>query len=232
MEKSESGAPIYRYKEEDKNKFEVACGGSSTDEICDHIEKHVGTIDMVFHEILSDQVHIDVHWVKPTKEKPFHTLITSGMSDKPMQSPDGVEGWDYSELCICLPEDWKVSEEDFKDDTNYWPIHWLKFLARFPHEYNTWISYGHTIPNGDPALPFAENTELNTMVLLPSLMFGQEFQSLKIDDNKTINFFSLIPLYTSEVELKLKEGVEALFDGFVEYNISDIIYIDRPNTVQ
>ncbi|MDO6818838.1 suppressor of fused domain protein [Zobellia sp. 1_MG-2023] len=231
MEKSESGSPIYRYKETDKKKFEGASGEPSIEEISNHIEKNIGEIHMVFHELVSDQVHIDVHWVKPTKERPFHTLVTSGMSDKPMNTPDGVEGCDYAELSICLPEEWKISDEDFKDEKNYWPIRWLKYLARFPHEYNTWLSYGHTIPNGNPAEPFAENTGLNTMMLLPTIVLGENFHTLKLQ-NKSINFYSLIPIYTDEVNLKMKKGVEALFDGFDKFQVTDILHIDRPNTVK
>lgn len=231
MEKSESGSPIYRYDDTSKKTYELASGESSLDEISNHIEKHVGEIHLVFHELVSEYVHIDVHWVKPTKNRPFHTLITSGMSDKPMSTPDGLEGCDYSELSICLPEDWKISEDDFKDEKNYWPIRWLKSLARFPHEYNTWLGYGHTIPNGDPAEPFADNTQLNTMVLLPTIVFKDDFRTLNLP-SKSINFYTLIPLYTEEVNLKMKKGVEALFDGFDKYGIHDIISVDRPNTVK
>ncbi|NMM47651.1 suppressor of fused domain protein [Marinigracilibium pacificum] len=231
MEKSESGSPIYRYNESDKNDFEGPSGESSIEEISEHIEKHIGEIHMVFHEIISDQVHIDIHWVKPTPERPFHTLVTSGMSDKPMHSPPELEGFDFAELSICLPEDWKISEEDFEDENNYWPLRWLKYMARFPHEYNTWLSYGHTIPNGNPPEPFADNTKLNTMVLLPSVTFSDEFHTLQLE-NKTINFYTLIPLYDEEVNLKLKKGVEALFEGFDKYDVSDILQIDRPNTVK
>lgn len=204
MEKSESGSPIYRYKEENANKFEAAGGEPSIEEISDHIEKHVGPVEIVLHELVSNQVHIDVHWVKPTNERPFHTLVTSGMSDKPMKTPEGAEECEFSELVICLPDSWKLSEEDQKDENNYWPIRWLKYLARFPHEYNTWFWWGHTIPNGDPAEPFADNTNLNTMLLMPTLVFGEGFQRLELP-NKKIHFFSLIPLYTEEVNLKMKE---------------------------
>jgi len=230
MEKSESGSPIYRYTNEDKNEFEGAGGDSSLEEISDHIEAHIGEIHMVFHEIVSEQVHIDVHWVKPTKEHPFHTLITSGMSDKPMNTPEGVEGCDYAELSICLPEEWKISEEDFKDEKNYWPIRFLKYLARFPHEYNTWLSYGHTIPNGNPPEAFAENTKLNTMILLPSIMFGDKFPILELE-NKKITFYTLIPLYDEEVALKMAKGVDALFDGFDKFGLTDVLQINRPNTI-
>ncbi len=230
-EKSESGAPIYRYNEADKREFEGPSGDSSIDEISNHIEQYVGEIHMVFHEIVSELVHIDVHWVKPTPERPYHTLVTSGMSDQPMNTPEGVEGCRYAELSICLPEDWKISEEDFQDEDNYWPVRWLKMLARFPHSYNTWLSYGHTIPNGDPAEPFTSNTELNTMVLLPSVMFDQGFHTLQLE-NKEIDFYALVPLYSEEVELKLKKGVDALFDGFDEHAVSDVVELDRPNTAR
>ena len=146
-----------------------------------------------------------------------------------MNTPEGVEGCRYAELSICLPEDWKISEEDFQDEDNYWPVRWLKMLARFPHSYNTWLSYGHTIPNGDPAEPFTSNTELNTMVLLPSVMFDQGFHTLQLE-NKEIDFYALVPLYSEEVELKLKKGVDALFDGFDEHAVSDVVELDRPNT--
>ena len=231
MDKSESGAPIHRYKSSDKNKFSGASGNSSMEEIANHIEEHIGEIHQVFHELISDQVHIDIYWVKPTKEKPFHTLVTSGMSDKAMNTPDGIEDADFAELSICLPEEWKISEKDFRDEKNYWPLRWLKILARFPHEYNTWLGFGHTIPNGDPAEPFAPNTKLNTLLLLPSVVLGDEFIQLDLG-NKKIQFFSLIPLYTKEVQLKMKAGVEALFEGFDKYGINDILVVDRPNTAK
>lgn len=230
MEKSASGAPIYKYEENTRREFEVASGDSSIEEISNHIEKHVGKVDMVFHEIISDKVHLDVHWVKPTPERPFHTLITSGMSDKPMNAPEGMEDAKYAELSICLPKDWKISEEDFKDENNYWPIRWLKYMARFPHDYNTWLWWGHTVPNGNLAEPFAENTNLDTMLLLPGVMFEKGYHQLVLP-HKTISFFALIPLYKEEVELKLKEGVEALFEGFNKHQVSDIFQLDRPNTV-
>ncbi|WP_442264885.1 suppressor of fused domain protein [Tenacibaculum sp. ZS6-P6] len=228
MEKSKSGSPIYRYDENNKNKFEIASEESSLEAISDHIEKHVGKIDMVFHEIVSDQVHIDVHWVKPTPAKPFHTLVTSGMSDKPMNTPEGIEGCNYAELSICLPENWKISEEDFKDESNYWPIRWLKFLARFPHEYNTWLAYGHTMPNGDPAQPFDTKTKLSSVVLLPSIVFNEQFHTLTLE-NKSIDFYTLIPLYQEELDLKMTKGVESLFNGFDKHNISDVLNLTRPN---
>lgn len=231
MEKSKSGAPIYRHENFTPKEFQPATGEGSLEEISDHIEKYVGKIDMVFHEIVSDQVHIDVHWVKPTEERPFHTLITSGMSDKEMTTPDGVEGAKYAELSICLPKEWKISEKDFEDENNYWPIRALKSLARFPHEYDTWLGHGHTIPNGNPVVPFADNTVMNTSLLVPSIVFEENFHQLELK-NKTINFYTIIPLHQEEVDLKLQKGLDALFDGFDKYDVTDIVEVGRPNSLK
>lgn len=232
MEKSESGSPIYRYQESDRNDFQVPSGEGNLEEISNHIEKYVGQIDMVFHELISDQVHIDLHWIKPTEERPFHTLVTSGMSDRPMTTPDEMSDFQYAELSICLPADWKLSNEDFEDEENYWPLRWLKILSRFPHEYNTWLGYGHTIPNGNPPAPFSAKSKLNTVILLPSIVFDPEFHELQINDEKTIYFYTIYPLYSEEVDLKMKQGSEALFDGFERIGLTDVLNLNRENSVK
>lgn len=230
MEKTEFGDRVYRYDENSKKEFQAPTSKSKIEEISAHIEKYIGTIDMVFHELVSDKVHIDVHWIKPTEQYPFHKLFTTGMSDKSMNAPEGLDDFKYAELCMFLPESWKLSEDDFEDENNYWPIRWLKYLARFPHDYNTWLSYGHTIPNGDPAVEFASNTKLNTMLLLPPVIFDPNFVQLKLDD-RIINFYNLIPLYSEEVEVKLSKGLDNLIEYFDKFNVSDILDINRINTI-
>ncbi len=236
-EYSESGDPIYRYDNAERKEFTPATGTENIEAISDHIEQHIGKIDSVFHEIVSDIVHIDVHWVQPTDKFPFHTLVTSGMSDKPMNVPEGLEQHKYAELCILLPANWAVDgtnyqlmEEAFKDERNYWPVRWLKTIARFPHENDTWMSNGHTIPNGENADSYADNTKLGCMVLFPSLSLGKNFFELKIDEEKTIKFYCLYPLYKEEMEYKLKKGSDSLIDKFEKFNVIDVVDINRPNT--
>ena len=238
QEYSDSGDPIYRYDDAKPKEFRFAPGDEQNIKaISEHIEKHIGKIESVFHEIVSDLVHIDVHWIKPTEQFPFHVLVTSGMSDKPMNVPEGLDNLKYAELCILLPKDWPIDgtsystmEEAFKNENNYWPVRWLKVLARFPHEYNTWIGQGHTLPNGENAEPYAENTKLGCMILFPSLSLGSKFFNLKINERKTINFYCLYPLYKEEMDFKLKNGSNALLDKFEKHHLSDIVDIDRKNT--
>lgn len=230
-ENSESGNPIYRYDDVKPKEFTPAFGEEENIEtISKHIEQNIGEIESVFHEIVSDLVHIDVHWIKPTNDFPFHCLVTSGMSDKPMTVPEGLEEYRFAELCILLPSDWNIDQDAFKDENNYWPVRWLKTIARFPHEYDTWVGHGHTIPNGEHADPFAENTKFGCMLLLPSLTLSPEFYNLKINEDKTINFYCLYPLYKEEMDFKLKKGIDRLLDRFEKFHVSDIVNVTRQNS--
>lgn len=228
-ETSESGAPIHRYQPRE-TKWEAAdMSDSSMEAISDHIETHIGPIGNVWHEIMSDLVHIDVHQVAPTNERPYWTLVTSGMSDRPMRAPSGREEWRFAELMLCLPKEWKLERSDFKDSANYWPIKWLKTLARFPHEYKTWVCWGHSMPNGDPSEPLDSSVQFDCVMLLRPQTVSKEFWSLKIRDDNVIHFFSVIPLYPGEMNLKLKEGADELEKRFERRKVFEIVDPHRPD---
>jgi hypothetical protein len=226
-----SGAKIFRYTD-GENEWEAPQGEECIEEISNHIEKHVGKINSVLHELISDTVHIDIHHVLPTTETPLHFLVTSGMSDLPMTVSKDPEELKYLELMIVLPGSWEISSEAFNEERCYWPIRQLKYLARFPHKYNSWFGYGHTIPNGNPAEPFAENTKLDGIILLTPSQVPSEFLNLKINDNKTIEFLVVFPLYPEEMELKLRKGSDALLNKLIENGIDDIVVIDRKNVAK
>jgi len=232
------GSTVYRYENneattEDKNILPVT-RSEYLPEIEQHIATYIGSPDQVFHEIVSEFVHIDVHWVKPSAKYPYHILITSGMSDLPMHVPEGLENpndYERAELMVLLPADWKISEADFQDDDNYWPLYFLKMLARFPHQYKTWLGYGHTIPNGLDADPIA-NTNFGCMLLLPPMLsIDKDFLRLHTKDGKLINFYALIPIYKDEMDYKLEEGTDALLDRFDATGLTEVIDISRPSVL-
>lgn len=229
--KPDINSPVYRYDDGEKP-WEPVQGEECIEEISDHIEKHIGAVDMVFHEIISDTVHIDIHHVRPTEERPFHTLVTSGMSDLPMTLPEGADVNPYMELMVTLPPEWKLTQNDFKDERWYWPVRQLKFLARFPHKFDTWLYWGHTIPNGDPAEPYADGVPFDGVIILPPITVPDDFLELEINEEKTIHFFSMVPLYPEEMDFKLKKGTEALLDKFDTYGVSERIDLSRKNTVK
>lgn len=242
-ELSPSGNPILRHKDR-SIPFQFATGDSENIErISAHIEKHLGEVAGVYHEIVSDLVHIDVHVVRPTAERNFFTLVTSGMSEAPMTVPEGAEEFRYAELMVQLPPDWPLDEleqlagkqgpgadaERTAAERWYWPIRWLKQMARLPHEYDTWLGEAHTVPNGDPPEPFADDTKLCGMLVFPALNVPDDFRTLAAGPEKRIHFYQLIPLYAEEMDLKLRKGVGALVDLFDKHGLDPVINPRRPN---
>jgi len=209
--------------------FEPARGHSHLDAISAHIEHHLGPVSTVLHEIVSDTVHVDIHVVPPCEACPNTRLVTSGMSDLPMHLPDDVEVSPYLELMLTLPGDWPLDREQLQEERNYWPIRLLKTLARLPHKHNTWLGLTHTVPNGDPAQPYAPGVAFDGAILLLALSAPEDFDTLVIDDNTSIEFLSVVPLYPQEMALKLREGADALIDLLSDNDIGDVIEPGRHN---
>ena len=229
---SPGGSQLHVHEARTKN-FHMATGGEQAIEaISQHIEKYIGKVEVVFHEMVSDLVHIDVHVVAPTEERPFYTLVTSGMSDRAMSVPEELQELRFAELVISLPESWALTEEEFQDETNYWPIRLIKTLARLPHEYDTWLGFGHTVPNADPPEPYAENTRFSCALIGVPLMADTEFCSLELSQEKTIRFYSVVPMYDEETEFKLEHGLDALLHKFDKFEVCELLDLERRNVVK
>lgn len=225
QEMSSGGTRLIRHKEPDKQTEGVAyLPENEMEAIENHIEKYVGPISNVLHEIVSETVHIDICIVNPTKDNNFYTIFTMGMSALPMNAPKPE--FQYSELFICLPPDWKLSENDLKDENNYWPIRLLKTLAKLPHEYNDWLFYGHSMPNGDPAEPFASNTKLSNVIILEPFVINDSIINLEVN-RKIIYFFPLFPLYDKEMSYKLETDSDKLIALLRKNKVTEILNISR-----
>ena len=98
-------------------------------------------------------------------------------------------------------------EEDLR---RAWPVRLLKMLARLPHEYATWLGWGHTIPNGDPARPYAPGTELCGAMVIPPFAFGREL--FEVPGDPIVHVYQVLPLTAAEMDFKLRSGVDALLE--------------------
>lgn len=193
----------------------------------------------MWHEIASDLVHIDVYMWTPTPDRPMYTFATLGMSDLPMSVPREAlaKGQaDRAELVVCLPPTWPVPDAasgaiaPWDDPDAYFPISWLKQLARLPHEYRTWLAYGHTIPNGDPPVALASTTQLCGWILLPPATLPPSFHHLDVPGGGHVDMFGIVALYPAEMDHKLSYGAESLCEGFDTSGVSELLDIHRPST--
>jgi Suppressor of fused protein (SUFU) len=200
----------------------VPGGWAGQELIENHVERHVGPIANVFHELYSEYIHLDVLVVEAREERPWHTLVTSGMSSRPME--DGT----LMELLIGLPPTWPLDREAWQDERHYWPVRALKELARLPHMYGFSLGDGHTVPNGDPPEPYGPGTRLCGALIAPPLVTPNEPVEGAEDTLVRAVYF----LYEDEMDLKLKRGFGALADAFDDAEITEVVEPDRPSTVK
>lgn len=193
-----------------------------------HVTKHLGKPETVLHEIVSDVVHIDIHVVKPTSKRKFWFLVTSGMAERPMNAPqiDGVDAR-FAELVIALPAYWKVDAESFKDERWFWPIRWLKILARFPHLADTWLFFGHTVDMSEHGAP---GTGFTAALIGNESELPEKFYQLRIG-KKLVHFMVPVPLYREECDFAVRNGIDALIDRLLTLSdsASDSYNPSRPN---
>lgn len=188
-----------------------------------HIAKHFGEFKNVFHEVVSDELHIDIYIIEPTPQRDFYTLVTGGMGARAMDIPQEFAGYELerAELLICLPKSWNISSSNERD---YRPLRWLKILARLPYTDDTWLADGHTIPTGEALA----GSEFECILLERPYSFDGDAFACELPNGEKVKFYQLIPLYEEEMEYKLQNGSDELIELFDE-DFSDVVDVKRKN---
>ncbi len=206
---------------------------ANANRIIEHIERTLGPVAGSFHEQMGSHVDVSVHVVRPTQEFPVHVLVTSGMSHRPMNVPGGQEAAAYFELVATLPPDFPMphpqdpqAEFDLLSEAIYWPMRWLRSMARFPHEFDTWLGMGHTVEAGAASPPPAGFT---AALVLPPLSLPQPFWNMARPDGATTHFMALWPLHADELQRKIADGLDPLIRAFHEQGVGDVSIPDRPS---
>ena len=221
---------------------------SERDKIAEYLKAQFGEPLTVIHDKGDQIVHIDIYVYPPTKERKFGMMITSGMSERPMNAPpDAWKVWPiditkvpeekrealnckYAELVVKLPPDWPLPQPGghLQNDQYLWPIAELHHLIYYVHKYKEWFWDGHTMRSS--ALSLASNTKLAGWVFLYPPHFPPTFGMLKISDSKAICFLQIIPAYMEEIQYAMQHDTQKLFAKFREAQIPDYIDITRKNT--
>ena len=177
-----------------------------------HMERYFGPCDNVFHEIMSPDIHVDIYIMKPTPQRNYYVLSTFGMGAHRMNVPEELaeKKLERAEIIVTLPPYWKVTESG---EEWYWPIRWLKILARLPINEEGWLGWGHTIANPDDA-PFAENTKLCGLVLTEPQGFDEDAVCCPLPGGDEVNFYHMIPLTFEEMQFKLAHDAQTLLARF------------------
>ena len=188
-------------------------------EIILDIENHFGSCLTILHEIVSDEIHIDIAVIPPTEEMDFYKLFTIGMGSKKMNTPKSFkqQKLERAELAMFISNDWNINPNDVK---YHWTINLLKTVARMPFNQNTWIGEGHSID-----LVNAENHGGFAGALLLSLQSGDN--AIVLNSGKHLNFYLTVPIFKDEMLYKNHNGCDKLLDLFDNNGLTPIIDFNR-----
>lgn len=219
FDKFKKDEQLYLYSEKELDEYEK------------FIMDNFGEYDEVFHEIVSPDIHLDIIIIPPTKENNYYKLITMGMGAYKMNVPNELKEYELerAELVLYLPPTWNVKSNKEED---YWPIRYLKILARLPLNCNTWLGLGHTVSSNENNDPFAQNTNFCSILLLNGTNKNYETLDLRLKNGKKINFYQLFPLYLNELNYKQENSFQMLLDLFDDDDIVPVINIERKNYCQ
>lgn len=193
-----------------------------------HVSRYFGRVASVWHELASHLIGVHVYVVPPTDERPFHTIVTSGMSDRPMTMPAAHGVAPHAELMMCLPPEWPIDTDCLNDDQAGWPLRMLKQVARLPHEYGTWIGEWHSVPHGEP---YAPGSPFTGVVVTPMLRAPEEARIIQIPGGPDVDLLAVVPLHPAELALKMEEGTDALIDALDRGGVTELLDPNRPSTV-
>lgn len=190
-----------------------------------HIEKNFGKIYNYFIQNDPTDIKTDIAVIEPTRERPYFTLVTKGMGAHLMNVPENLADRKLrrAELVICLPANW---DPDNEQHSGFWALDLLCHIARLPVREKSWLGWGHSI---DFKRPLTVDTELNSIVLI-SPAAGKESWFCELPDGDEVNFYQVIPLYSSEIEFKNSRGTDALLNAFGS-SFSPVVYTDRPELI-
>jgi Suppressor of fused protein (SUFU) len=192
----------------------------------DFFDEDAGIV--VFDEIESEIIHRDIYFIQATESRPYHILLSCGMSALPMAVPKEIESSEFAEVMMLLPKEWDLEYESFSDERNYWPVRIMKELMMMPHPNKTWLGFGHTFVHEDD-LELAEGIGFNSVMLAHSMELSDDFTQIELEDGNFIDIYTLIPLYKEELEFKKNNSTNDLLELFDKFGIEEIVKIGRKN---
>jgi hypothetical protein len=213
-EKSPGGSTVRRYAQSEWAKPEISPPDEASIQFAQAREKAYaamfGEARNVYHEVLPFHPHVDVYtFARSSPQGTVFALVTSGMSDLPLHLPPTV--------AKTAPR--RVELIFYCSDPKKEYLETLRWVARFPHDQKTWLSFGHTLPNGNPPAPFWGSQILDTLLFMPTVVKRDQALPNELTlAGDPVQFLWVVPISTAECGLKLKKGFGSMLDLFEKHH--------------
>lgn len=149
---------------------------------------------------------------------PATIIMTNGLSSYKMPVPDKYKGREFNELYFCLPSYWDW--QDIENPNLNWVYTWIRKMANYVIDKQTWFGVGHSIPNGKESLPISLTMKQNNFLLSDPILLEQELDTIQVDD-RTIHFLAIIPIFQDEMNYKQARGAFKFFQKLNSANVTE-----------
>jgi hypothetical protein len=209
-------------------------------EIARQLQPLLGEHYFVHEMPVENVVKVDLIVFPPHAGRASWTMVTAGMSDRPMNLPetltaDEQKHLELVELTINLPIDafaidaaGQVPDSQFRQGSSAWVVALMAVLAHLPHDYDTWLGAGSSIPNGDPAEPYASDVPFSGAIVAPTDQWPEAYRTIEASDGP-ISILSVVPVYRDEMSFLLDKGFDALHSELEAFGFTEVIVESRPN---
>jgi len=193
---------------------------SPSDELIAYFEKAIGPASKKsLIQIVPTGLPIAIHTIAPAGNRKHMTLFSNGLSTEPMNAPQGSEEYRFAEIYIELPGDWKIKE--VKDMQWAWPLHWLRKMAQYPNNGDTWLGAPVTlIADEEPPKPLYKGCPFSALFLFAD-------SSFKRSDGNTVQLYRMIPLFASERAYELKHGLKKFMQAMDKAEVPWVVDMAR-----
>jgi hypothetical protein len=211
-------------KELSGEKSEPAVAENVLDEVVQYFQDNFGDVDpRSIIEIVPTGFPVSIRVIPPSGPRTHLTLFTTGLSSKRMNVPPELAEFAFAEAFIELPGDWKYESPEAQW---HWPVEWLRRIAQYPHDNDTCLGGPLTIiANDDPPKPLGPNTSFTSLLMIAE-------RSFRRTDGETVQLYRVVPIYTDERELELREGAPALMRAFDRNDVPFVVDLNRPSVAR
>lgn len=197
-----------------------------------HIAKHWGQPELVINEIVPSWPPVELHIVPASEDRPFYTVITKGMSDCPMEIPEGMGDEKFVELVMCLPQGWPYDRDSLRDPRVFWPFKYLGKLAKVTHQDGGWVGCPCMYPFPAGGYEFADDVNFTTFLFAPPVLaFRNGAWQADVGEGKTVTFLGVIPICESEARYGESHGSGRLLLKLWEAGVNELLDKNRPAVV-
>jgi hypothetical protein len=151
-------------------------------------------------------------------KSPVTVLMTNGLSNFTMPVHEKHQSKAHVELYFCLPSYWNF--EDLNDPNANWIYTWIRRLANYVVEKNTWFGHGHTMPCGKEMNPLSATMKQNHFFLSEPMLLELELAPLNLE-NKTVHFLAIIPIFPDEMDFKQGKGTFKFQQKLIQHGITE-----------